>query len=60
MVTIESKRSIIHAILVEGYRFVKAILTQAVAYFRRVWQQLRNPYRPERRYMRGSQARSGK
>jgi hypothetical protein len=34
---------------------------QALAYFRKIWMQLRNPYRPERRYMRGSQqARSGK
>jgi hypothetical protein len=39
---------------------VKAVLAQAIAQFRKLWLQLRNPYRPERHYMRGSQARSGK
>lgn len=39
---------------------VKAVFAQVVGYFRKVWVQVRNPYRPERRYMRGSQARSGK
>jgi hypothetical protein len=40
---------------------VTAIFKRALAYFRKTWLQLRNPYRPERHYMRGSQqARSGK
>ena len=60
MMTIESGNLIIHADLVEGYRFVKALLTQVLAFFRKTWAQLRNPYRPERRYMRGSQIQSGK
>jgi len=34
---------------------------QALEFFRKTWTQLRNPYRPEQRYMRGThQARSSK
>jgi len=35
-------------------RVVTAMFKQALAYFRKTWAQLRNPYRPERHYMRGS------
>lgn len=60
MMTILLLKVIIESVLVLERRGV-AMFKQALEFFRKTWVQLRNPYRPERRYMRGSQqARSSK
>jgi hypothetical protein len=60
-VTINIPRQILVFDISQERRVVTTMFKQALAYFRKTWTQLRNPYRPERHYMRGSQqARSGK
>jgi hypothetical protein len=53
-VTINTHRQILAFGISQESRVVTAMFKQALAYFRKTWAQLRNPYRPERHYMRGS------